>query len=96
MLMKEMGIYLQGPLQLSSQLSGGAQELSNEDSGGGDVKSDSTSWKSCQLDDIEGKKEIGKVHSTLSNRITMGSKSRDNMSSESFSDHNSPVLRLQI
>jgi hypothetical protein len=95
MLMKEMGIYLQGPLQLSSQLSGGAQELSNEDSGGGDVKSDSTSWKSCQLDDIEGK-EIGKGYSTLSNRITMGSKSRDNTSSESFSDHNSPVLRLQI
>jgi SHAQKYF class myb-like DNA-binding protein len=49
----------QGPLQLSSQLSGGAQEVSIEDSGGGDVKSDSTSWKSCQLDDIEGK-EIGR------------------------------------
>ncbi|CAK9212056.1 unnamed protein product [Sphagnum troendelagicum] len=48
-----------GPLQLSSQLSGGAQEVSIEDSGGGDVKSDSTSWKSCQLDDIEGK-EIGR------------------------------------
>ncbi len=59
MLMKENGIYLQGPLQLSSQLSGGAQEVSIEDSGGGDVKSDSTSWKSCQLDDIEGK-EIGR------------------------------------
>jgi hypothetical protein len=54
------GIYLQGPLQLSGQLLGGAQELSNEDSGGGDVKSDSTSWKSCQLDDIEGKKESGR------------------------------------
>ncbi len=57
---ERIGIYLQGPLQLSSQLSGGAQELSNEDSGGVDVKSDSTSWKSCQLDDIEGKKESGR------------------------------------
>jgi hypothetical protein len=65
MLMKENGIYLQGPLQLSSQLSGGAQELSNEDSGGGDVKSDSTSWKSCQLDVIEGKESGRSIQHTV-------------------------------
>jgi hypothetical protein len=65
MLMKENGIYLQGPLQLSSQLSGGAQELSNEDSGGGDAKSDSTSWKSCQLDDIEGKESGRSIQHTV-------------------------------
>ncbi len=59
------GIYLQGPLQLSSQLSGGAQEVSNEDSGGGDVKSDSTSWKSCQLDDIEGKESGRSIQHTV-------------------------------
>jgi hypothetical protein len=88
----------QGPLQLTSQLSGGAQEPSLDDSGGEDVKSDSTSWKGHQQED-EGKETANGANkqSSVSKEDNKAGKSRDNTpGGEIFADHNSPVLELHI
>jgi hypothetical protein len=88
----------QGPLQLTSQLSGGAQEPSLDDTGGEDVKWDSTSWKGRQQED-EGKETTNGANkqSSVSKEDNKAGKSRDKTpGGEIFADHNSPVLELQI
>ncbi len=85
-------------MQLTSQLSGGAQEPSLDDSGGEDVKSDSTSWKGRQQED-EGKETANGANkqSSVSKEDNKAGKSRENTpGGEIFADHNSPVLELQI